>query len=86
MALKNRYSNGYACLIKTETDVNVMQEELEALQPVLVETSKETEQKLIVVTKESDAAEIIKSGVAIEEADAQKIADEASAIKLDCET
>ena len=86
MGLKNRYSNGYDCLIKTETDVNKMQEELEALQPVLVETSKETEAKLIVVTKESDAAEIVKSGVAIEEADAQKIADEASAIKLDCET
>ena len=47
-----------------------MQEELEALQPVLVETSKETEAKLIVVKKESDAAEIIKAGVAVEEADA----------------
>jgi len=85
-ALKDRYSNGYDCLIGTESKVNIMQKELEDLQPILVETSAETEKQLIVVTKESDAAEIVKASVAIEEADAKKIANEANEIKVDCET
>lgn len=52
----------------------------------MVETGKETEAKLIIVTKETEEADKIKSSVALEEADAQKIADEANAIKVDCET
>jgi dynein heavy chain len=31
LALKDRYSNGYDCLINTESKVNVMQKELEDL-------------------------------------------------------
>lgn len=31
MALKNRYANGYECLVSTEKNVNVMQKELEDL-------------------------------------------------------
>jgi len=31
MSLKNRYSNGYDCLIDTESKVNKMQKELEDL-------------------------------------------------------
>ena len=73
-------------MIGTENKVNVMQKELEDLQPILVETGKETEEQLIIVTRESEAAEKVKASVGIEEADAKKIADEASAIKLDCET
>jgi len=84
-ALKDRYSNGYDCLIGTEAKVNVMQKELEDLQPVLVETGKETEEQLVIVTKETEAADKVKAAVAIEEADAQVIADEANAIKTDCE-
>jgi len=84
--LKDRYANGFECLVSTETKVNIMQKQLEDLQPVLVQTGKETDAKLIVVTKETEEADKIKAGVAIEEADAQKIADEANAIKVDCET
>jgi len=40
----------------------------------------------VVVAKETEEADKVKEGVAKEEADAQKIADEASAIKVDCET
>jgi dynein heavy chain len=69
-ALRDRYSNGYDCLIGTESKVNVMQKELEDLQPILVETGKETEEQLIVVTRESEAAEKVKASVAVEEADA----------------
>ena len=86
MALKNRYANGYDCLVDTEQKVNIMQKELEDLQPVLIETGKQTAEKLIVVTQETEAADKVKDAVAIEEADAQKIADSANAIKTDCET
>jgi dynein heavy chain len=41
---------------------------------------------LIIVTKETEEADKIKASVSIEEADAQKIADEANEIKTDCET
>ena len=35
-ALRDRYSNGYDCLISTEKNVNIMQKELEDLQPILI--------------------------------------------------
>lgn len=38
------------------------------------------------VSKETEAADKVKEAVAVEEADAQKIADQAAAIKKDCET
>lgn len=86
MALKNRYSNGYDCLVSTEAAVNIMQEELEALLPEVIQTGKDTAAKLIVVSEETEAADKVKESVAKEEADAQKIADSANAIKTDCET
>jgi len=85
MDLKNRYGNGYSCLIKTEGDVFKMQKELEDLQPILVQKGQETEQQLIVVSKENAEAQIVKDRVAVDEAEAQKFADEAGAIKKDCE-
>jgi dynein heavy chain, axonemal len=36
MALKNRYADGYDCLVSTEAAVNIMQEELEALLPEVI--------------------------------------------------
>lgn len=36
MNLKNRYGNGYECLVNTEKNVTVMQQELTDLQPILV--------------------------------------------------
>lgn len=41
---------------------------------------------MIIVSGETEAADKIKASVSIEEADAQKIADESNAIKTDCET
>jgi len=40
-ALKEKYSNGYDCLIATEESVGTMREELEAKKPMLEEKSKE---------------------------------------------
>lgn len=85
MNLKNRYGNGYECLVNTERNVTVMQQQLTDLQPILVAKGKETEEQLIIVSRETEAADKIKTSVAAEEADAQKIADEANAIKTDCE-
>lgn len=86
MALKNRYADGYDCLVSTESSVNIMQEELEALLPQVIQTGKDTAAKLIVVSEETEAADKVKESVAKEEGDAQKIADSANAIKTDCET
>lgn len=83
--LKDRYGNGYDCLIQTESSVNVMEKELVDLQPILIQKGKETEEKLVIVTKETEAADLIKQNVSKEEAEAQKIADEANEIKTDCE-
>lgn len=85
LALKERYENGYECLIKTESEVNEMQKYLEELKPQLIVTSEETEQKMIKVTNEKAEADKIASKVSVEEAEAQKIADEVGAIKDDCE-
>ena len=86
IALKERYENGYECLISTESEVNGMSKYLEELKPQLIETSKLTEQKMVKVSHEKGEADKIASRVSKEEADAQKIADQVSAIKDDCET
>jgi hypothetical protein len=52
----------------------------------LIETGKATAEKLIIVAGETEAADKIKATVSVEEADAQIIADEANALKTDCET
>lgn len=84
-ALRDRYANGYDCLIKTEGSVSVMQAELEAKQPMLIQTSKEVEIKAAQVEKEASAAEIVAQAVGKDEAVAQEAADAANAIKMDCQ-
>jgi len=85
MTLKNRYSNGYQCLIETENSVGKMQIELEAMQPKLIETSKEVEIKAADVEKQTIAAEAVKERVSKDEAVAQLAADEANGIKNECQ-
>jgi dynein heavy chain len=68
--LKDRYGNGYESLISTESSVNIMEKELVDLQPILIQKGKETEEKLGIVSKETEAADKIKSAVSIEENDA----------------
>ena len=53
MKLKNRYENGLEKLASAASAVGEMQIELEALQPKLVESSKEVDQIMIQVEKES---------------------------------
>jgi len=84
-ALKEKYSNGYDCLIATEESVGRMQEELEAKKPMLEEKSKEVAIQAVEVEKQAVAAEEVAEKVAVDEAAAQKMADEANYIKTDCE-
>lgn len=85
MTLKNRYENGYGCLITTEASVSKMQKELEDLQPKLIEASIQTANKEKIVEGEAIDAEKIKVVVAADEAIANKAAAESNAIKEDCE-
>lgn len=85
MGLKNRYENGYNCLIRTEQDVGKMQVELEAMQPELIASSEEVEKQTVIVEKQTVDAEVIKEAVAKEKASAQVTADAANAIKTECE-
>lgn len=84
-ANRDKYLNGYDCLIATEESVGRMQEELEAKKPLLIEKSKEVDIQAVEVEKEANAAEAVEQRVAVDEAAAQKMADEANAIKVDCE-
>lgn len=86
MTLKDKYANGYSTLIETESKVNEMKAELIALQPELIETAKKVAEQTIIVTEKTEAAEAVKTEVAKEESTAQAAADEANAIKTDCET
>jgi dynein heavy chain len=85
LGLKDRYENGYECLITTEGEVSGMQKYLEELKPQLIETSKLTDEKMVKVTHEKGEADVIAAKVSAEEAEAQKIADHVSSIKEDCE-
>mmetsp|Transcript_42407 Transcript_42407/g.49474 ORF Transcript_42407/g.49474 Transcript_42407/m.49474 type:complete len:144 (+) Transcript_42407:7442-7873(+) len=83
LGLKERYENGYECLITTEGEVSQMQKYLEELKPQLIETSKLTDEKMIKVSGEKAEADKIAAKVSVEEAEAQKIAAQVSAIKED---
>ena len=62
-----------------------MQKELEELQPKLVETQRETEEKEKIVAQETADAEVIQERVAADEAVAKESADKANGIKTECE-
>jgi dynein heavy chain len=82
---RDKYLNGYDCLIATEESVGKMQLTLEAKQPMLIEKSKEVEIQAVEVEKQAVAAEKIAAVVAVEEAEAKLMADDANEIKMDCE-
>ena len=66
--------------------VSVMQQELRELQPQLVETSKETEQLMVKIEKDTVEAEAKKEVVAADEAVANQAAAKAKGIKDECES
>ncbi|XP_071486244.1 dynein axonemal heavy chain 3-like [Diadema antillarum] len=85
LTLKNRYMVGLEKLDFAASQISVMQEELTALQPKLIENSKETDKLIEIVQKETLEVDAKRQIVAADEAEANAAAKEAQAIKEDCE-
>lgn len=81
---KDRYEAGLRSIADAEEEVIKMQAELHKMQPVMVQTSKETDEMIVVVTNETKEADKIREGVAKEEEIARQAADAAKEIELDC--
>ena len=86
LTTKQRYVTGLEKLQFAASQVSVMQQELVELQPQLVQTSKETEELMVKIEKDTVEAEAKKEVVAADEAVANKAAAAAKAIKDDCES
>jgi dynein heavy chain len=83
--LRDKYTGGLDKLGTTEQSVEVMKEELIALQPQLVEKNKEVGEMKVVVTEQKGDAEKVAAVVGEDKAKADKQAAEANAMKEDCE-
>lgn len=86
LTLRNRYLTGLEKLEFAASQVSVMQEELQALQPELIKTSAETEKLMIKIEQDTVEVEAKKEVVAADEAVANEAAAAAQAIKDDCES
>jgi dynein heavy chain len=85
IGIKKRYGGGLEKLQFAAEQIAQMQIDLTELQPQLQKTSEETEEMLVKIAKDSKDAEATKIVVSAEEAAATKKAEEASAIKTECE-
>ena len=83
--LRDRYESGLAQIFSAEEQVETMKVELIELGPVLAKTQVETDEILVVVGKETEQANEVRAVVAKDEAFAAERAEEAKAIKEDCE-
>jgi dynein heavy chain len=82
---KSRYEIGLQKLDTTASSVNVMQVELEELTPELVKTTKEVDEMMVIVGKETVDAEKIKKVVLKEEEKVTVQVNAATAIKDSCD-
>ena len=73
---------GRDLIVSLWLQIAVMQKELQELQPRLIETSRETDELIIVIEKETAEVELVKGVVEADEAIANKAAMEAKAIKV----
>ena len=85
MTAKRRYVNGLEKLAFAESQVSVMQKELEALQPQLKIAAEQTEKMIKTIEIESKQAEESRKVVAAEEAIANEKATEAEKLKTECQ-
>lgn len=83
MALRKRTATGLEKLLNATKEVENLQEELEAMQPMLMQTSQETEFAMKKIAVDKIQAEEIKEIVAIEELAASKKAEETKAMAED---
>uniref|UniRef100_K3WFJ4 Uncharacterized protein n=1 Tax=Globisporangium ultimum (strain ATCC 200006 / CBS 805.95 / DAOM BR144) TaxID=431595 RepID=K3WFJ4_GLOUD len=85
MTMKKRYDNGLTKLMETADQVEKMQVELEALQPMLKVATIETDALLETISREQKEANVTKDVVAAEEKLCNEQAAEANGIKESCE-
>ncbi|KAF1323625.1 Axonemal dynein heavy chain, partial [Globisporangium splendens] len=85
MTMKKRYDNGLTKLMETADQVEKMQVELEALQPMLKVATIETDVLLETISREQKEANVTKDVVAAEEKLCNEQAAEANGIKESCE-
>ncbi|XP_009068409.1 PREDICTED: dynein heavy chain 3, axonemal [Acanthisitta chloris] len=83
--MRNRYLMGLQKLEFASSQVAVMQKELTALQPELIQTSAETEKMMVQVKKETVEVDAKKEIVSADEKEANEAAAVAQAIKDECE-
>ncbi|XP_026560379.1 dynein heavy chain 3, axonemal [Pseudonaja textilis] len=83
--MRNRYLVGLQKLDFAASQVAVMQVELTALQPQLIETSAETEKMMLHIEKETAEVDAKKELVAADEKEANEAAAVAQGIKEECE-
>ncbi|CAI8026112.1 Dynein heavy chain 3, axonemal [Geodia barretti] len=83
--MRQRYVVGLEKLEFAAGQVSVMQQELQELQPQLVQTSKETDELMVKIEKDTVEAEAKKQVVAADEAVANEAASKSQAIKDECE-
>ncbi|XP_051969464.1 dynein axonemal heavy chain 3 [Xyrauchen texanus] len=83
--LRNRYIVGLQKLDFAASQVAVMQQELTALQPELIETAKETDKMMVKIEKETLDVDAKKELVSADEKVANEAAAAAKAIKDECE-
>ncbi|XP_053321162.1 dynein axonemal heavy chain 3-like [Spea bombifrons] len=82
---KNRYMIGLEKLAFASSQITIMQQELTELKPMLIERSRETEELVNIIADETLDVEAVKSLVEADEAAANTAAQEAKAIKEECE-
>lgn len=85
MKLKRRYEVGLEKLQSAADQVATMQVELEALQPELVVASKDVDKMMVVIEHESVEVAETEKVVKVDEAEANKQAMAAKAIKDECD-
>jgi len=80
-----RYQNGVDKLLSTNAVVNDLQAEIIKLQPVLEQAGKDTTQLIAVVTKDKEAAAVVKANVEVEVQKVNAATKEAEAIGADAQ-
>ncbi|CAD7963334.1 unnamed protein product [Amoebophrya sp. A120] len=82
---KHRYQVGLDKISSAELQVNGLQEDLKAMQPVLEKTSKEVEEMMVVIARDKEAATVVQETCAVEEKAALEISEQCTAIKEDAQ-
>lgn len=80
-----RYQNGINRLAETNTMVDELKKKLIELMPVIEQKSKDTQEMVVDLEKQTEDAAEIEKTTAVEEAAAKKIFDDVMVIKTDCE-